>query len=60
MASYKDLADLVFPDVKEKEYYEEKYPRRNLPEGAMVLRVAPSPTGNKAAIQLFKYFKLAL
>ena len=46
MASYKDLADLVFPDVKEKEYYEEKYPRRNLPEGAMVLRVAPSPTGN--------------
>ena len=46
MADYKDLADLIFPDVKDKEYYEEKYPRRNLPEGAMVLRVAPSPTGN--------------
>ena len=46
MASYKELADLIFPDVKDKEYYEEKYPRRGLPEGAMVLRVAPSPTGN--------------
>ena len=46
MASYKELADIIFPDVKDKEYYEEKYPRRELPEGAMVLRVAPSPTGN--------------
>ena len=43
---YKDLADLIFPDVKEISYYEEKYPKRNLPEGAEVLRVAPSPTGN--------------
>ena len=43
---YKDLANLIFPDAKEISYYEEKYPRRNLPEGAMVLRVAPSPTGN--------------
>lgn len=46
MAGYKELADLIFPNVKDKEYYEEKYPRRDLPEGAMVLRVAPSPTGN--------------
>ena len=44
--NYKDLADLIFPDAKEISYYEEKYPRRDLPEGAMVLRVAPSPTGN--------------
>lgn len=43
---YKDLANLIFPDAKEISYYEEKYPRRNLDEGAMVLRVAPSPTGN--------------
>ena len=43
---YKDLANLIFPDAKEISYYEEKYPERNLPEGAMVLRVAPSPTGN--------------
>ena len=41
----KELADLIFPDAKDYTYYEEKYPERNLPEGAQVLRVAPSPTG---------------
>ena len=43
--NYKDLADLIFPNIKDISYYEEKYPRRNLPEGAIVTRVAPSPTG---------------
>lgn len=43
--NYKDLADLIFPDVKEISYYEEMYPERNLPEGAVVTRFAPSPTG---------------
>ena len=42
---YKELANLIFPNVKPIEYYEEKYPERNLPEGAMVTRFAPSPTG---------------
>ncbi len=42
---YKDLANLIFPDVKEISYYEERYPERNLPEGAVVTRFAPSPTG---------------
>lgn len=42
---YKDLANLIFPEVKEIEYYENKYPERNLPEGAIVSRFAPSPTG---------------
>lgn len=42
---YKDLANLIFPDAKPISYYEEKYPERNLPEGAMVVRFAPSPTG---------------
>ena len=42
---YKDLADLIFPNAKEISYYEEKYPERNLPEGAIVTRFAPSPTG---------------
>ena len=42
---YKDLADLIFPNAKEISYYEEKYPERNLPEGAVVTRYAPSPTG---------------
>lgn len=43
---YKELADMIFPDAKDISYYEEKYPERDLPEGAQVLRVAPSPTGN--------------
>ena len=42
---YKDLANLIFPDAKDISYYEEKYPERNLPEGAVVTRYAPSPTG---------------
>ncbi len=41
----KELANLIFPDIKDYTYYEEKYPERNLPEGAEVVRVAPSPTG---------------
>ena len=42
---YKDLANLIFPDVKDISYYEEKYLKRNLKEGAIVTRFAPSPTG---------------
>jgi len=41
----KELANLIFPDIKDASYYEQMYPERNLPEGAQVLRVAPSPTG---------------
>jgi glutamyl-tRNA synthetase len=43
---YNKLADLLFPEIKETpEYYEEKYPQRDLEKGAMVTRLAPSPTG---------------
>ena len=42
---YKDLANLIFPDIKDISYYEEKYPKRNLKDGAIVTRYAPSPTG---------------
>lgn len=42
---YKDLADVIYPDAKPIEYYENKYPARNLPEGAEVVRIGPSPTG---------------
>ena len=42
---YKDLADLIFPNAKPISYYEEKYPERKLKEGAIVTRIAPSPTG---------------
>ncbi len=44
MTNY-DLANLIFPNVKDTSYYEELYPKRNLKEGAMVTRFAPSPTG---------------
>ena len=40
------LANLLFPDIQHTpEYYEEKYPKRNLPKGAKVTRLGPSPTG---------------
>lgn len=42
---YKELANLIFPNAKEISYYEEKYPKRDLKEGAIVTRFAPSPTG---------------
>ena len=42
---YKDLANAIFPEAKDIAYYEEKYPERNLKEGAIVTRFAPSPTG---------------
>lgn len=46
MANYNDLAELIFPEVKETiADLEKRYPKRNLPEGAMVTRFAPSPTG---------------
>ena len=42
----KDLADLMYPSVTmTREELEIKYPERNLKEGAVVSRFAPSPTG---------------
>jgi glutamyl-tRNA synthetase len=42
----KELANAAFPNIdKTIEYYENLYPKRNLPEGAIVTRFAPSPTG---------------
>ena len=46
MVTDKEIADLIFPDVKEKvEDLEKRFPLRNLPTGAEVTRFAPSPTG---------------
>ena len=43
---YQALADLLFPDVTATpEELEARFPQRNLPEGAVVTRMAPSPTG---------------
>ena len=46
--SLEKLADLIFPNIdKTPEYYLEKYPKRNLKEGAIVSRYAPTTTENK-------------
>lgn len=44
---YKILANILFPNItKSISYYEETlFPKRNLPVGAKVTRLAPSPTG---------------
>ncbi len=46
MITNKQLADLIFPDIKETiEDLEKRYPPRILASGAEVTRFAPSPTG---------------
>lgn len=43
---YQQLADLIFPEVTETiDDLEKRFPPRDLLEGAMVTRFAPSPTG---------------
>ena len=42
----KQIADLLFPNITTTpEDMEKRYPKRNLPEGAKVTRLGPSPTG---------------
>ena len=46
MNDCKKMANLLLPSINtETSFYEEKYPKRALPEGTRVTRVAPSPTG---------------
>ncbi len=46
MCDWKELAELLFPDVNSTpEELEQRFPERQLPEGAKVTRFAPSPTG---------------
>ena len=43
---YSVLAELLFPNVTDTpDMLEEKYPVRDVPEGAVITRMAPSPTG---------------
>ena len=43
---YNKLADILFPEItKTPADYEAMYPPRDLPEGAKVTRLGPSPTG---------------
>lgn len=52
-----ELANLLFPNIKhDRDYYESMYPERNLPEGAMVTRYGPSPTGSVHLGNLFSAF----
>lgn len=53
----KDLANLLFPNVtKTIEDYEKIYPERQLKEGTIVSRFAPSPTGRVHMGNLFASF----
>lgn len=46
MITNKELADIIFPNVKGTlEELEQRFPLRQLPDGAEVTRFAPSPTG---------------
>ena len=41
-----ELSNRIYPDItRTPEDYEAMYPKRNLPEGAKVTRLGPSPTG---------------
>ena len=43
---YNRLAELLFPHIdKTPDDYEAMFPKRDLPDGAMVTRLGPSPTG---------------
>ncbi|MBR4091005.1 MAG: glutamate--tRNA ligase, partial [Mogibacterium sp.] len=42
----KELSELIYPSLAHTpDDYEAMYPQRDLPEGAMVTRLGPSPTG---------------
>ncbi len=44
--NYENLGDLLFPHIeKTRDDYEKIYPKRQMPEGAKVTRLGPSPTG---------------
>jgi len=44
--NYEIIAELLYPEIHETPAdIEAKFPQRNLPEGAKVTRLAPSPTG---------------
>ncbi|ASS38326.1 glutamate--tRNA ligase [Mogibacterium pumilum] len=40
-----ELSELIYPEIACDTDYETIYPKRNLPEGAKVTRLGPSPTG---------------
>ncbi|MCI8460810.1 MAG: glutamate--tRNA ligase [Bacilli bacterium] len=52
-----ELSNLLFPNLEhDRDYYEKLYPKRDLPENAMVTRYGPSPTGSVHLGNLFSAF----
>ena len=44
--NYEKLAEIMFPNItKTPADYEKEFPKRQLPDGAKVTRLGPSPTG---------------
>ncbi|MDE7213072.1 MAG: hypothetical protein K2N42_00660, partial [Anaeroplasmataceae bacterium] len=55
--TYKDLANVIYPNLHLTiEDLEKRFPKRNLKDGAMVIRFAPSPTGFLHTGSLFVSF----
>ena len=53
----KEFADILLPNIdKTIEDYDKIYPKRNLEDGAIVTRYAPSPTGYVHMGALFSAF----
>ena len=54
---YKKLAEILFPNInKTPEFYLNKYKKRNLADGQVVSRYAPSPTGYMHIGNFFQMF----
>ena len=53
---YKKIADLLFPNAKDVKQIESLYPKRQLKEGQVVSRFAPSPTGFMHIGNFFQMF----
>ncbi len=57
MNDYQKIADLLFPDLEhDADYYLNKYKKRDLKEGQIVSRFAPSPTGFMHIGNFFQMF----